>query len=134
MLLRDDAKDVLIVAVGSMAASASTRPSCCAPQGIGVTVVDPRWVKPIDPALVELAAGHRLVVDPRGQRTPRRHRVGVHPGRPRRRRPTPVRVHGIEQEFLDHAKRDVILKRLGLTPQAIADDTLAALSRNTAEG
>ena len=27
-----------------------------AAQGIGVTVVDPRWVKPVDPALVELAA------------------------------------------------------------------------------
>ena len=37
----------------------------------------------------------------------------------------------IEQEFLDHAKRDVILERLGLTPQAIAEDTVAALARNT---
>ncbi len=45
---------------------------------------------------------------------------------------TPIQVHGVEQEFLDHAKRDVILERLGLTPQAIADDTLAALARNTA--
>ena len=31
-------------------------------QGIGVTVVDPRWVKPVDPAIVELAREHRLVV------------------------------------------------------------------------
>ena len=31
-------------------------------QGIGVTVVDPRWVMPVDPALVELAREHRLVV------------------------------------------------------------------------
>ena len=31
-------------------------------QGIGVTVVDPRWVKPVDPALVDLAREHRLVV------------------------------------------------------------------------
>ena len=46
---------------------------------------------------------------------------------------TPIQVHGEEQENLDHAKRDVILGRLGLTPKAIADDTLAALARNTAK-
>jgi 1-deoxy-D-xylulose-5-phosphate synthase len=41
-----------------------------------------------------------------------------------------VRVHGVEQEFLDHAKRDVILNRLGLSPEAIAEDILAASRRN----
>ena len=33
---------------------------------------------------------------------------------------TPVRLHGIPQEFLDHAKRAAILERIGLTPQALA--------------
>jgi 1-deoxy-D-xylulose-5-phosphate synthase len=41
-----------------------------------------------------------------------------------------VRVHGIEQQFLDHAKRDVILNRMGLTPEAIANDIVAASARN----
>jgi 1-deoxy-D-xylulose-5-phosphate synthase len=41
-----------------------------------------------------------------------------------------VRIHGVEQEFLDHAKRDVILTRLGLTPEAIADDIMASARRN----
>ena len=35
---------------------------------------------------------------------------------------TPFRLHGIPQEFLDHAKRAAILERIGLTPQAIALD------------
>jgi len=30
-----------------------------AAEGIEATVVDPRWVKPLDPALVELARAHR---------------------------------------------------------------------------
>ena len=47
---------------------------------------------------------------------------------------TAVHVHGVEQEFLDHAKRDVILGRLGLTAQSVADDTLTALARNSADG
>jgi 1-deoxy-D-xylulose-5-phosphate synthase len=33
---------------------------------------------------------------------------------------TPVRLHGIPQEFLPHAKRARLLEEIGLTPQAIA--------------
>ena len=33
---------------------------------------------------------------------------------------TPFRQHGIPQEFLDHAKRDAILERIGLTAQSLA--------------
>ena len=33
---------------------------------------------------------------------------------------TPVRLHGIPQDFLQHAKRAAILERIGLTPQALA--------------
>ncbi|MGH3425222.1 MAG: hypothetical protein ACRDO8_10860, partial [Nocardioidaceae bacterium] len=36
----------------------------------------------------------------------------------------PVRVHAIAQDFLEHAKRAVLLERLGLTADAIAADTL----------
>ena len=51
-----------IVAVGSMATTAVDVAERLVAQGIGVTVVDPRWVKPVDPAIVELAREHRLVV------------------------------------------------------------------------
>ena len=45
---------------------------------------------------------------------------------------TPIRVHAVDQQFYHHAKRAVILERLGLTPAAIAADTEAALSANAA--
>ena len=35
---------------------------------------------------------------------------------------TPVRVHGVTQEFFDHAKRAVLLERMGLTGEAVAAD------------
>ena len=38
------------------------RPSGCATQGIGVTVVDPRWVLPVPEVMGELAKAHKLVV------------------------------------------------------------------------
>src|SRR5499427_266488 len=43
-------------------AAGAARDVLLADQGIGVMVVDPRWVKPVDPALAGPAAEHRLVV------------------------------------------------------------------------
>ena len=89
-------------------------------QGIGVTVVDPRWVKPLDPALVGLARDHRLVVSIEDNG-----RVGgvgaallqllTDEGVT-----TPFSLHGIPQEFLHHAERQAILDRIGLNAQTIA--------------
>jgi 1-deoxy-D-xylulose-5-phosphate synthase len=127
VLSRDDDRDVLVVAVGAFGHLGCDTADRIRAAGHGVTVVDPRWVKPVDPALIELGREYRVVVTIEDN--------GVHGGvgsaitQAMRSAgvETPVRVHGVEQEFLDHAKRDVILQRLGLTPEAIAADTLAAL-------
>ncbi|MBB3044866.1 1-deoxy-D-xylulose-5-phosphate synthase [Nocardioides soli] len=120
VLVRNGTKDVLVVAVGSMATVAVGVADRLIAQGIGVTVVDPRWVKPVDPAIIELAREHRLVVsiEDNGETggcgavlLQTLNAAGVH---------TPFRLHGIPQEFLSHAKRAAILERIGLTPQAIA--------------
>ena len=59
---RDAPADVLLVCVGAFGQLGLDVADRLADQGIAVTVVDPRWVLPVPPALVELAAGHRLVV------------------------------------------------------------------------
>ncbi|NRQ50855.1 1-deoxy-D-xylulose-5-phosphate synthase [Aeromicrobium stalagmiti] len=131
VLSRDDARDVLIVAVGAFGHLGAETADLVRAAGHGVTVVDPRWSKPFDPALVQLAGDHDLVVtvEDNGRQggvgsafTQAVRDAGIE---------TPIRVHGIEQEFLDHAKRDIILGRLGLTAGAVAADTLAALARNS---
>ena len=66
------APDVLLVGAGPMAVMCLDTAGRLADQGIGVTVVDPRWVKPVDPALADdgppgPAGGHG-----RGQRRGRR--------------------------------------------------------------
>ncbi len=43
---------------------------------------------------------------------------------------TPIRVHGVAQEFLDHAKHEVVLERIGLTSEAIVADTIAHASES----
>ncbi|GAB7003880.1 1-deoxy-D-xylulose-5-phosphate synthase [Nocardioides sp. AN3] len=120
VLVRTGTKDVLVVAVGATAEIAVGVADRLVAQGLGVTVVDPRWVKPLDEALVDLAAEHRLVVTIEDN--------GVVGGvgavflqqLAAARVTTPVRIHGIPQQFLGHAKRGKILERIGLTPQAIA--------------
>src|SRR6476619_6926581 len=120
VLVRNGAKDVLIVGIGSMAATSVEVAERLVAQGIGVTVVAPRWVKPVDPALVELARQHRLVVSVEDN--------GIVGGcgsvllqtLNEQRVETSVRLHGIPQEFLGHAKRGVILERIGLTAQTLA--------------
>ena len=120
VLVRSGTRDVLIVAVGSMATTCVDVAQRLVAQGIGVTVVDPRWVKPVDPAIVELARNHRLVVSVEDNGRiggcgavllQTLNDAGV---------TTPFRLHGIPQEFLGHAKRAAILERIGLTAQALA--------------
>ncbi|HEU0041865.1 MAG TPA: 1-deoxy-D-xylulose-5-phosphate synthase [Jiangellaceae bacterium] len=120
VLTRTDTRDVLLVAVGSMAGVGLDAAKRLGAQGVGVTVVDPRWVKPIDPALLELARGHRLVVTIEDNG-----RVGgVGSVIAQELRDTgntvPVREFGIPQRFYDHAKRGSILTAIGLTGQDVA--------------
>lgn len=62
-VLRDDErKDVLLVAVGPMADLALKVADGLAAQGIGATVVDPRWVVPVPKSVLDLSSEHRIVV------------------------------------------------------------------------
>ncbi|GAA3973468.1 1-deoxy-D-xylulose-5-phosphate synthase [Thermobifida alba] len=115
-----DSPDLLLVAVGPMAQTCCEVADRLADQGIGVTVVDPRWVKPLDPALVTEAARHSVVavVEDNG----RVGAVGDAVARALRDADLdlPVRTFGIEQRFLEHAKRDRILAGMGLDAQGLA--------------
>ena len=120
VLVRKGAKDVLIVGVGSMASTSVDVAERLVAQGIGVTVVDPRWVKPFDPAIVDLARAHRLVVSVEDNG-----KVGgcgsvLLQTLNEARVETPMRLHGIPQQFLGHAKRAAILEQIGLTAQSLA--------------
>ena len=118
-------KDVLIVAVGSMASIALSVADLLAAQGIGATVVDPRWVIPVPKSVVELAKDHRLVVTIEDGV-----KVGGIGTRIRQdlreaQVDTALNEIGLPDEFLEHASRNEILERVGLTAQAIARDVVA---------
>jgi len=112
--------DVLLVAVGPFAGLGLDVAARAADQGIAVTVVDPRWVRPLDPALVELTARHRLVVvvEDNG----RTGGVGSQLAQLLRDADVdvPLRDLGIPQRFLDHGTRAEVLEEIGLTAQQVA--------------
>jgi 1-deoxy-D-xylulose-5-phosphate synthase len=96
-----------------------------AAQGIGATVVDPRWVVPVPASIISIAAEHRLVVTIEdGVRVGG---VGTRIRQDLRAASvdTAVTELGLPDQFLDHGTRDFILEQVGLTPQNIARDVVA---------
>lgn len=125
MLAEHERKDVLIVTVGPMARTGLEVAERLAAQGIGATVVDPRWVVPVPRSVLDLAAEHRILISIEDGI-----RVGGIGTRIRQDLreagiDTAVTELGLPDEFLDHADRAQILERVGLTPQRIARDVVA---------
>ena len=125
----DAGADVLLLGAGPMALMCLAVAERLADHGIGVTVADPRWIKPVDDAVVGAARRHRLVavVEDNGRvggfgdavsRLLRDHDVDV-----------PVKTFGLPQEFLAHGDRGEVLAAVGLTPQHLARQITEAVAR-----
>jgi 1-deoxy-D-xylulose-5-phosphate synthase len=125
--------DVLLLGAGPMAAVCLGTADRLTAQGIGVTVVDPRWVTPVDEALAAEAARHRLVVTV--EDTCMVGGFGDAVARLLREREvdTPVQIFGLPRQFLEHGERAAILDAHGLTPQHLAREITAAVARRTPE-
>lgn len=117
-------KDVLIVTVGPMAQIGLDVAERLADQGIGATVIDPRWVVPVKKSVIDLAREHRLVVTIED---------GIRVGGIGTRIRQELRAAGVDtaltelglpDEFLEHGSRAEILEEAGLTPQQIARDVV----------
>jgi 1-deoxy-D-xylulose-5-phosphate synthase len=112
--------DVLLVSVGPFATMALAVAARLRNQGMGVTVVDPRWVLPVPAVIGELAGAHKLVVTLEDN--------GVHGGvgssvsaaLRSAEIDVPCRDVGLPQQFFDQASRGEVLAEVGLTDQHVA--------------
>ncbi|MFE4920713.1 1-deoxy-D-xylulose-5-phosphate synthase [Streptomyces sp. NPDC056661] len=134
VLHRADDPQVLIVAVGVLASVCLQAADLLAGGGILCTVVDPRWVKPVDEQLAPLAGRHRLVAVV--EDNSRAGGVGSAVGQALRDAgvDVPLRTFGIPEQFLAHGKRAEVLADIGLTPVEIAGRISAALAAKAAAG
>jgi 1-deoxy-D-xylulose-5-phosphate synthase len=118
---QDLRSDVLLIGAGPMALTGLEVADRLAGYGIGVTVVDPRWLKPLDEALTSAARRHRLVVTVEdngvaggfGDAVCRLLRAGEVD--------TTVRTFGLPQQFLGHGTRDEILAEAGLSAASLTE-------------
>jgi 1-deoxy-D-xylulose-5-phosphate synthase len=119
---------VLLVAVGGCARAAVGAGELLTADGVATTVVDPRWVAPVDHEIVAAAARHQLVVTVEDggavggvgdsvARALREAQVSV-----------PVRTVALPQRFLPHGSRADLLGELGLDAAGIADAVRTSLS------
>ncbi|MFI6062597.1 1-deoxy-D-xylulose-5-phosphate synthase [Streptomyces sp. NPDC051286] len=132
VLHRADDPHVLIVAVGVLASVCVQAADLLSGGGIRCTVVDPRWVKPVDEQLAPLAARHRMVAVV--EDNSRAGGVGSAVGQALRDAgvDVPLRTFGIPEQFLAHGKRAEVLADIGLTPVEIAGRISGALAAKEA--
>ncbi|CAL9390382.1 1-deoxy-D-xylulose-5-phosphate synthase [Streptomyces sp. enrichment culture] len=124
-----DTPDVLLVSVGALAPMCLEIASLLDRQGISTTVVDPRWVKPVDEAMAPLADKHRVVVTV--EDNSRVGGVGSTIAQALRDAgvDVPLRDFGIPPRFLDHASRAEVLAEIGLTAPDIARQVTGLVAR-----
>lgn len=133
ILYRGESADILLISIGAMAHLAVEAASIAYQEGVGVTVIDPRWVHPLPEHLVAMAERFAEVViledgiEGRGVATTFEKLLrdaGV---------AKPIHSIGVPQRFIEHSKRAEILNDIGLTAGAIAQRlvTLRSTAINT---
>ena len=120
--------DVLLAAAGVMAQPCLDAARELERDGIGVTVVDPRWIMPVPAALANMTARHRLTVTVEDGLA--RGGFGAQLAQlcAARAVATPVRALGLPSHFLPHAERKPLLARYGLDGAGIAAAVRQSLS------
>lgn len=118
-----EGRELLIVALGSMVHPSLEAAELLEGEGIGTTVINARFIKPLDEELIcSLAEDHRAVLTVEenvkaggfgSQVTEALRRKGI------KRR---VKVLGLPDEFIEHGPRGKLLELYGLSSRAIAEE------------
>ena len=120
VLYRGESADVLLISVGAMATMAVEAASQAYREGVGVTVIDPRWVKPLPKSLITMADRYKSVVVVEDGIS----HGGIASALSEMFRSagleTPIHSIGVPLTFIEHSKRSEILNDLGITSQNIA--------------
>ena len=120
MTVRRDGGEVAIVAAGKMVAVATEAADTLAAEGILCSVVDARFVKPLDPALVPFCARHRGVVTVEDGTLTGGFGDAVLEALAAAGVEVPVHRLGLPDSFIEHGAQSLLLGELGLTAAGVA--------------
>ena len=131
VLYRGESADILFVSVGALAQIAVEAAAQAYREGVGVTVIDPRWVKPLPQSLITMAGRYKSVVvledgiEHAGIASTiselfREHEMDI-----------PVHSIGVPLKFFEHAKRNDILSEIGISVQSITRSIVGWSSNNS---
>jgi len=115
-----DERAILLVSVGAMAGLAIDAAALAEREGVGVTVVDLRWVRPVNAALEDLAVDYDLVVVIEDGIISGGIGSAISQHLMAANISTPVRSIGVPLEFIPHSKRSEIFSDLGITADQVA--------------
>ncbi len=127
--VRSKGTDVLLLGLGKLAVNCEDAARLLKQDGISVTLVDPRFAKPLDPRLGALAGSHRLVATVEDNVLAGGFGSAVAEVLADEEVRTPLLRLGIPDQFLPHGKRDTLLAGLGLDAAGVADRVRKALHR-----
>jgi 1-deoxy-D-xylulose-5-phosphate synthase len=133
-LLREGT-DASLIAVGSMVRVAQAAAETLSREGVSVSIVDAKFVKPLDADLILSIARPGIPVYALGE--------GAVPGGfgdallelfAERGLQVPVTIMGIPDRFVPHGKRDELLDEIGLAPDAVAAAVLREIKTRSGAG
>jgi 1-deoxy-D-xylulose-5-phosphate synthase len=131
VLYRGESADVLLISVGAMATMSVEAASQAYREGVGVTVIDPRWVKPLPASLITMADRYKSVVVVEDGIA----HGGIASALSEMFRTAglniPIHSIGVPLTFIEHSSRGEILSDLGITAQNIAREIVAWSSAST---
>jgi 1-deoxy-D-xylulose-5-phosphate synthase len=127
--VRSRGSDVLLLGLGKLHGACEEAARLLRQEGISVTLVDPRWVKPLDQRLASVAASHRLVVTVEDNVLAGGFGSAVAEVLADEVVRTPLLRLGIPDQFLPHGKRDALLAELGLDAVGVAERVRKRLHR-----
>jgi 1-deoxy-D-xylulose-5-phosphate synthase len=125
----DAPRDVLILAVGAMATECLTAAEKLEAEGVTVTVVDPKWVHPLPPAVAAAAADHRVALSVEDNTRTGGVGTAFLQLLSDLRVTTPAHTLAIDAAYQPHGSRQTLLAGLGLDGAAIAEAARTQLCR-----
>lgn len=125
--------DVLLVPTGPLAAAALDAAALLEEQGLGVTVADPGWVLPVNPALPALAARHRVTITVEDGLRTGGFGTALAQACSDTAVTTPVISCGLPTAFIPHAPRTHLLAQAGLDGTGLSTAALTHLRADLTE-